>query len=123
MLYQPTGCLRIFRLLLLHKMLETPAAVPIRILTEHSEGRISAQDAGLGNERASGVVMIQIFTQAGRPQDAKQRLFAAVAEKLAEAGIAGEDVSIGYVENAAGGWSFGFGRAQCVTGELAVPRK
>lgn len=93
------------------------------ILTEHPSGQMFAQDAGLGFERTSGVVMIQMFTQGGRSQDAKQRLFAAVAEKLAEAGIAGEDVSIGIVENAAGGWSFGFGRAQYVTGELAVPRK
>jgi phenylpyruvate tautomerase PptA (4-oxalocrotonate tautomerase family) len=93
------------------------------ILTEHPLGQIFAQDAGLGFERTSGVVMIQIFTQGGRPQEAKQRLFAAVAEKLAEIGVAGEDVFIGYVENAAGDWSFGFGRAQYVTGELAVPRK
>ena len=93
------------------------------ILTEHPQGQIVAQDAGLGFERSSGVVMIQIFTQGGRSQGAKQRLFAAVAGKLAEAGIAGEDVFIGYVENTAGDWSFGFGRAQYVTGELAVPRK
>lgn len=93
------------------------------ILTEHPEGQIFAQDAGLGFERTSGVVMIQIFTQGGRSQEAKQRLFTAVAEKLAEAGVAGEDVFIGYVENTAGDWSFGYGRAQYVTGELAVPKK
>jgi phenylpyruvate tautomerase PptA (4-oxalocrotonate tautomerase family) len=93
------------------------------ILTEHPAGQIVAQDAGLGFERTNGVVMIQIFTQGGRSQDAKQRLFAAVAEKLAAVGIAGEDVFIGYVENTAGDWSFGFGRAQYVTGELSIPRK
>lgn len=93
------------------------------ILTEHPAGQIFAQDAGLGFERTSGVVMIQIFTQGGRSQEAKQRLFAAVAEKLAKVGIAGEDVFVGYMENTAGDWSFGFGRAQYVTGELAVPRK
>lgn len=93
------------------------------ILTEHPEGQIFAQDAGLGFERTGGVVMIQIFTQGGRSQEAKQRLFAAVADKLSAAGVAGEDVFIGYVENSAGDWSFGFGRAQYVTGELAVPRK
>ncbi len=93
------------------------------ILTEHPQGQIFAQDAGLGFERTGGVVMIQIFTQAGRTQEAKQRLFAAVAEKLSGVGVAGEDVFIGYVENTAGDWSFGFGRAQYVTGELAVPRK
>jgi phenylpyruvate tautomerase PptA (4-oxalocrotonate tautomerase family) len=93
------------------------------ILTEHPQGQIFAQDAGLGFERTRGVVMIQIFTQGGRSQEAKQRLFAAVAEKLSAVGVAGEDVFIGYVENTAGDWSFGFGRAQYVTGELAVPRK
>jgi hypothetical protein len=65
--------------------------------------------------------MIQIFTQAGRSQEAKQALFAAIAAHLAAAGIAGGDVFIGYVENTAGDWSFGFGRAQYVTGELATP--
>ena len=93
------------------------------ILTEHPQGQIFAQDAGLGFERTGGVVMIQIFTQGGRSQEAKQRLFAAVAEKLSAVGVAGEDVFIGYVENTAGDWSFGFGRAQYVTGELAVPKK
>ena len=93
------------------------------VLTEHPAGQIVAQDAGLGFERTPDVVMIQIFTQAGRSQEAKQSLFAAIAEKLAAAGVAGEDVFIGYVENTAGDWSFGFGKAQYVTGELGVPGK
>ncbi|MDQ0823113.1 phenylpyruvate tautomerase PptA (4-oxalocrotonate tautomerase family) [Arthrobacter sp. V4I6] len=93
------------------------------IVTEHARGQIVAQDAGLGFERSPGVVMIQIFTQGGRSQEAKQSLFAAVAARLAEVGVAGEDVFLGYVENSASDWSFGFGRAQYVTGELAVPLK
>ena len=93
------------------------------VLTEHPAGQILAQDAGLGFERTPDVVMIQIFTQTGRSQEAKQSLFAAIAERLAAAGVAGEDVFIGYVENTAGDWSFGFGRAQYVTGELGVPSK
>ncbi|MGO4228810.1 tautomerase family protein [Arthrobacter sp. YAF34] len=93
------------------------------ILTEHPIGQIVAQDAGLGFERTPDVVMIQIFTQSGRSQLAKQSLFAALAERLSAEGIAGEDVFIGYVENSAGDWSFGFGRAQYVTGELGVPAK
>ncbi|AXJ10110.1 tautomerase family protein [Arthrobacter sp. PM3] len=93
------------------------------VLTEHPRGQIVAQDAGLGFERTPDVVMIQIFTQGGRSQAAKQSLFAAIADKLAGLGIAGTDVFIGYVENTAGDWSFGFGRAQYVTGELSVPAK
>ena len=82
-----------------------------------------AQDAGLGFQWTLDVVMIQIFTQAGRSQKAKESLFAATAEKLAGIGVAGEDVFVGYVENTAGDWSFGFGRAQYITGELGVPSK
>lgn len=93
------------------------------ILTEHPAGQIVAQDAGLGFNRTADVVMIQIFTQGGRSQEAKQSLFAAVADRLGQLGVAGENVFIGYVENTAGDWSFGFGRAQYVTGELAVPKK
>lgn len=93
------------------------------ILTEHPAGQIVAQDAGLGFNRTADVVMIQIFTQGGRSQEAKQSLFAAVADRLGQLGVAGENVFIGYVENTAGDWSFGFGRAQYVTGELAVPGK
>ncbi|WP_426225229.1 tautomerase family protein [Pseudarthrobacter sp. DSP2-3-2b1] len=102
---------------------EIPERDYFHVLTEHPRGQIFAQDAGLGFERTAGVVMIQIFTQGGRSQGAKQSLFAAIARSLAELGIAGEDVFIGYVENTPGDWSFGFGRAQYVTGELAVPRK
>ncbi|BCW58993.1 phenylpyruvate tautomerase PptA (4-oxalocrotonate tautomerase family) [Paenarthrobacter nicotinovorans] len=93
------------------------------IVTEHAPGQIFAQDAGLGFERSSNVVMIQIFTQEGRSREAKQSLFAAIAARLGEVGVAGEDVFLGYVENTAGDWSFGFGRAQYLTGELAVPAK
>jgi hypothetical protein len=93
------------------------------VLTEHPQGQIFAQDAGLGFERTPDVVMIQIFTQVGRSQQAKESLFAAIAARLGDVGVAGGDVFIGYMENTASDWSFGFGRAQYVTGELAVPSK
>ncbi|MFP3579050.1 tautomerase family protein [Arthrobacter sp. fls2-241-R2A-200] len=93
------------------------------IITEHAVGQIVAQDAGLGFERSTGVVMIQIFTQAGRSEAARQSLFAAIAAGLVEIGVSGADVFIGYVENGPSDWSFGFGRAQYATGELAVPAK
>jgi phenylpyruvate tautomerase PptA (4-oxalocrotonate tautomerase family) len=93
------------------------------ILTEHPQGQIVAQDAGLGFERSAGVVMIQIFTQAGRSQEAKSSLFETIASGLVKLGVPGEDVFVGYVENSPGDWSFGFGRSQYVTGELAVPLK
>ncbi|WP_139146590.1 tautomerase family protein, partial [Arthrobacter sp. SW1] len=48
-------------------------------------------------------------------------LYARINEALAEAGVGGEDVFLGYVENGPEDWTFGFGRAQYLTGELKVP--
>jgi len=92
-----------------------------QVITEHPATQIIAQDAGLGFERTEGVVMIQVFTQRGRSDEAKQALYAAIHDALAGVGVASEDVFIGYVENGPQDWSFGFGRAQYLTGELGVP--
>jgi phenylpyruvate tautomerase PptA (4-oxalocrotonate tautomerase family) len=92
-----------------------------QIVTEHPAGLIIAEDAGLGFDRTGGVVMIQIFTQRGRSDETKQRLYAAINSALGAVGVAGEDVFIGYVENGPQDWSFGFGTAQYLTGELGVP--
>ncbi|MBS3179749.1 MULTISPECIES: tautomerase family protein [unclassified Pseudoclavibacter] len=100
-----------------------PARDRFQIITEHQGGQIIAQDAGLGFDRSSGVVMIQIFTQRGRTAEAKQSLYARIAEALSEQGVDGNDVFIGYVENGPEDWTFGFGRAQYLTGELAVPNR
>ena len=111
----------------IHRAILSEYCIPERdyfhIVTEHAPGQIFAQDAGLGFERSSELVMIQIFTQEGRNSVDKQGLYAAVAAGLAELGVAGEDIFIGYVENTASDWSFGFGRAQYLTGELAIPRR
>ena len=92
-----------------------------QVITEHPAQQIIAEDAGLGFERTEGVVLIQVFTQRGRSDEAKQSLYRAVHDRLAEVGVASEDVFIGYVENGPQDWSFGFGRAQYLTGELGVP--
>ncbi len=92
-----------------------------QIVTEHAPGRLTALDVGLGIERSEQVVIIQIFTQAGRSTEEKQEIFRTLAASLAEVGVAGEDLVIGFVENTAADWSFGFGRAQYVTGELQKP--
>ena len=109
----------------IHEAIVDSYGIPPRdrfqVVSELPAGRIIAQDAGLGFERSDGVVMIQVFTQRGRTDEAKQALYARIASGLAEVGVAGEDVFIGYVENGPQDWSFGLGAAQYVTGELSVP--
>jgi hypothetical protein len=91
-----------------------------QVVSAREPSEIIAQDAGLGFERTSPV-MIQIFTQRGRTDVAKQGLYAAIADRLVGVGVEEQDVFIGYVESGPQDWSFGYGRAQYLTGELVVP--
>ena len=108
----------------IHTAIVDVYGIPVRdrfqVITTRDAHTIVAEDAGLGFERIDPVI-IQIFTQRGRTDDAKQKLYARIAAELEEVGVAGVDVFIGYVENGPQDWSFGFGRAQYMTGELAVP--
>jgi hypothetical protein len=97
-----------------------PGRDRFQVVTARPATTIIAEDAGLGFDRVDPVI-IQIFTQRGRSDETKQALYAEIANRLAAVGVAGEDVFIGYVENGPQDWSFGFGRAQYLTGELAVP--
>jgi len=108
----------------IHEAIVGVYGIPYRdrfqVITARPASTIVAQDAGLGFERTDPVI-IQIFTQGGRSDEAKQRLYAEIARRLEAVGVAGSDVFIGYVENGPQDWSFGFGRAQYLTGELTVP--
>ncbi|BDZ49683.1 putative 4-oxalocrotonate tautomerase [Frondihabitans sucicola] len=110
----------------IHDAIVEVYGIPVRdrfqIVNELPAGRIIAQDAGLGFERTGDVVMIQIFTQRGRTDEKKAELYDRLANGLAGLGVAGENVFIGYVENGPQDWSFGFGRAQYMTGELGIPK-
>jgi phenylpyruvate tautomerase PptA (4-oxalocrotonate tautomerase family) len=103
------------------EILGIPQRDRFQILNRVTTGQIIAQDAGLGFERSAGVVMIQIFTQRGRSDSTKQQLYKKISTGLGKIGVAEEDVFIGYVENGPQDWSFGFGRAQYLTGELNIP--
>lgn len=109
----------------IHDALVEVLAIPDRdrfqILTTHEPADIIAEDAGLGFQRSASVVVIHIFTQTGRSTDTKQQVFATLATKLAAIGVLGSDLFIAITENTPQDWSFGFGTAQYVTGELAVP--
>lgn len=102
-------------------VLKIPAHDRFQIITAHDAADIIAEDAGLGFERSGSVVIVHIFTQAGRTTQTKQRIFAELADRLAAVEVDGADLFLAISENRAQDWSFGFGRAQYVTGELAVP--
>ena len=89
-----------------------------QVIQEHRPGQLIVLDTGLGIERSDRVVLIQI-TEQGRDEAQKTALYARLTELLEERGVAGgDDVVVSVVENTPADWSFGFGRAQFLTGEL-----
>lgn len=90
----------------------------LQIVTQHEPYEMICQDTGLGIERSNKLVFIQIFQQ-GRKTDQKQALYAALAEQLSsQCGVPGSDLIISLTANTPEDWSFGYGRAQFLTGEL-----
>lgn len=102
-------------------MLDVFAAPPrdrYQIITEHPVGQIIAEDTGLGFERSTGVIVIQIFQQ-GRSDEQKKAVYRELADRLqARCNVAPTDLIVSIVSNGRQDWSFGLGRAQFLEGDL-----
>ncbi|WP_433788127.1 tautomerase family protein [Actinomycetospora sp. CA-101289] len=102
-------------------MLDVFAAPPrdrYQVIHQHDPGEIVAEDTGLGYTRTDGVVVIQV-TQQGRSREQKEAMYAALAQRLGDAGLVEpDDLIVSVTENTKDDWSFGRGRAQFLTGEL-----
>ncbi len=105
----------------IHDAMVTAFQVPVRdryqVLTEHDPSHLILEDTGLGFERSDNRILIQVTTRP-RSREAKEKFYALVVENLDKLGISPEDVAISCVENEDVDWSFGYGRAQFLTGEL-----
>jgi phenylpyruvate tautomerase PptA (4-oxalocrotonate tautomerase family) len=88
------------------------------IITEHKPGRMSLGSTGLGYQRSSEAMVIQI-TEQSRDRYQKEALYRTLAEQLHTAiGLRPEDLIVSMVASNLEDWSFGLGRAQFLTGEL-----
>jgi phenylpyruvate tautomerase PptA (4-oxalocrotonate tautomerase family) len=104
------------------EVIEEVFAAPPRdryqVVREHDPGRLICEDTGLGIERTDGVVLIQV-TEQGRSESQKRSLYAALADQLEKrAGVLPSDLIVSIVSNTRADWSFGFGRAQFLEGDL-----
>ena len=86
-------------------------------MTSHPSGQIVALDTGLGIDRSDQLVIIHVVSRARTP--AQRRVLRLLAERLRRnCGLDPADLIVSMTENADEDWSFGYGRAQFVTGEL-----
>jgi phenylpyruvate tautomerase PptA (4-oxalocrotonate tautomerase family) len=106
-------------------MVETigvPADDNFQVITEHDPETLVYDADYLGIRRTDGFVAIQITLTEGRSVEAKQRLYAAIAQRLRrDLGVRPEDIFINLVEVKKENWSFGNGVAQYVPAKTPEP--
>ena len=105
-----------------HDVMVSAFKVPQRdlyqILSEHEASHLRALDTGLDIPRTDAFVLLEVVTRP-RSQHEKLRFYSLLSEELERVcGIAPSDVMVSMTQNTDDDWSFGFGRAQFVTGEL-----
>jgi phenylpyruvate tautomerase PptA (4-oxalocrotonate tautomerase family) len=89
-----------------------------QIVHEHPAAEMKIEDTGLGIPRTERVVMVQVTTRP-RSRLEKQNFYELLCQKLLQrCGVKASDVFVSITQNADEDWSFGYGRAQFITGEL-----
>ena len=105
-----------------HRAMVTTFNVPERdryqIVNEYAPTRMIMEDTGLDIPRTEKFVFIQVTTRP-RTREEKQTFYRLTTEELERTcAIAPSDVMINCVTCDDEDWSFGYGRAQFLTGEL-----
>jgi hypothetical protein len=105
-----------------HRALISAFGIPVRdryqIVSEHPKRQMVLQDTGLGIVRTDKAVVISV-TSRPRTQAAKLQFYEDLCRELkAACDIEPSDVIVSIVTNMDEDWTFGYGRAQFMTGEL-----
>ena len=89
-----------------------------QVVNSHPAGELVALDTGLGINRSDQMVIIHVVSRR-RTRAQKEKLYVLLAERLErDCGLDPADLVVSVSENDDEDWSFGWGRAQFLTGEL-----
>lgn len=89
-----------------------------QIVSQYQHPFMQALDTGLDIPRTERFVLVEVVSRP-RGRDAKVAFYKNLCSVLLKkCGIRDSDVMISFVENSDEDWSFGYGRAQFLTGEL-----
>lgn len=98
--------------------LDIPEGDRYQILRQHEPFEMIIEDTGLGFERSKNVIVLNIVSRP-REEQMKTALYRRLVEELEDkCQIQPNDVMVSFSINDDVDWSFGFGRAQFLTGEL-----
>jgi phenylpyruvate tautomerase PptA (4-oxalocrotonate tautomerase family) len=105
-----------------HRAMLAAFKVPERdryqIVHEHPAAEMRIEDTGLGIPRTERIVMVQVTTRP-RTRLEKQNFYESLCRELSRCcAVEPSDVVVSITQNADEDWSFGYGRAQFITGEL-----
>ena len=97
---------------------DAPIGDRYQIVSQHEPYEMQILDTGLGFERTKDVLLFSLITRPRTTEQKKQYYHNLVTALNDELGIRKEDVMINLVVNDDEDWSFAFGKAQFLTGEL-----
>ena len=105
-----------------HRAMLAAFKVPERdryqIVHTHPAPEMRIEDTGLGIPRTERIVFVQVTTRP-RSRLEKQNFYELLCQELVQrCGVKASDVVVSITQNADEDWSFGYGRAQFITGEL-----
>lgn len=106
----------------MHDAVVQAFAVPPRdryqVVRTHPSHEIVVWDTGLAIQRSSALVVVHVVSRRRSPET-KQWFYELAASNLAaRIGLDPADLFISITDNNDEDWSFGYGRAQFLTGEL-----
>lgn len=97
---------------------DAPIGDRYQIVNQHEPFEMQILDTGLGFERTNDVLIFSLITRP-RTTEQKKLFYKNLVETLNnELGIRREDIMINLVVNDDEDWSFAFGKAQFLTGDL-----
>ncbi len=89
-----------------------------QVVNTHPAHEMVAWDTGLRIDRSPGLVVLHVVSR-HRSTEMKQRFYMLLADNLAaRSGLDPADLIVSITDNGDDDWSFGYGRAQFLTGEL-----
>jgi len=89
-----------------------------QIVHEHPAAEMRIEDTGLSIPRTERIVVVQVTTRQ-RSRVEKQNFYELLCRELNRCcGVKASDIVVAVTQNADEDWSFGYGRAQFITGEL-----
>jgi phenylpyruvate tautomerase PptA (4-oxalocrotonate tautomerase family) len=89
-----------------------------QIVHQHPAAEMKIEDTGLGIPRTERIVMVHVTTRP-RTRVEKQNFYELLGQELLQrCGVKASDLVVSITQNTDEDWSFGYGRAQFITGEL-----